>query len=188
MGLKNCKPDRINNENNQNNHVFNHENYDVYYQTYDDYVYSRRNIDYKINFNANPNNDKFFIESVKYTIKNEHQNIFDYIKFNVNFYLEENYFGNPIIITNINCKEGDFNIIFKNYIHFNSIETIPLDLCLNKDCAICLDLLTDITNSKKMPVKLKCGHMFHYSCIEKWHQNKPDCPICRKSINNICIQ
>ena len=59
---------------------------------------------------------------------------------------------------------------------------------LNNDCAICLDGLTTITNSKKIPVKLNCGHIFHYSCIEQWNHNKPECPICRKHINIMKIK
>ena len=30
--------------------------------------------------------------------------------------------------------------------------------------------------------KLDCGHVFHESCIEKWINTNPSCPICRYQI------
>ena len=41
--------------------------------------------------------------------------------------------------------------------------------------------------SNKM-IKLKCGHIFHSNCIEKWVVTQinsnlnPECPVCRNEI------
>lgn len=45
------------------------------------------------------------------------------------------------------------------------------------DCAICLDEV----NTTNMET-LKCGHVFHSSCMVHWHQNS--CPMCRALVVN----
>lgn len=46
-------------------------------------------------------------------------------------------------------------------------------------CCICL------TNMKlnDQITQLKCKHMFHYQCIDKWIQTKEECPFCRGEIS-----
>ena len=45
-------------------------------------------------------------------------------------------------------------------------------------CAICLDEL-----EKGMRVReLKCGHIYHGSCIEKWVVHKNNCPSCTRKV------
>lgn len=39
-------------------------------------------------------------------------------------------------------------------------------------CSICF-------NQIDKEQKLDCGHVFHESCIEKWINTNPSCPICR---------
>ena len=29
---------------------------------------------------------------------------------------------------------------------------------------------------------LKCQHLFHFKCLDKWIETKEDCPICRNKI------
>ena len=42
-------------------------------------------------------------------------------------------------------------------------------------CSICFDeFKEDIDVSK-----LKCNHLFHFSCIDKWMEQQSTCPICR---------
>lgn len=43
------------------------------------------------------------------------------------------------------------------------------------ECGICIDLMTD----KCILVHLKCGHVFHGQCINRWIQTKKECPLCR---------
>lgn len=47
------------------------------------------------------------------------------------------------------------------------------------ECSICLTTLTN-SNLKK----LKCGHIFHYDCIDKWYNEDINgrCPYCRDYI------
>ena len=45
-------------------------------------------------------------------------------------------------------------------------------------CAICLEPLCE------KPVReIKCHHLFHKHCIDRWVQNHDTCPLCRESID-----
>lgn len=48
----------------------------------------------------------------------------------------------------------------------------------NTECCICLDTL----NSNKYLTVLSCNHVFHYTCLKRWHETKTTCPICRENI------
>ena len=159
MGLTNCKPSN----NNQ--------------------IHSR-NIS---EFTNNPNNDKLLIESIKYKIKESNKTINDYLKFDIKFYVETMFFGEEVILTNVKKQNNDFDLIFKRYINFDSLEPISINQCVDQDCSICLEPLTKVTNKYMIPVKLKCGHMFHYDCIEKWHGCKQECPMCRRLLHEIIV-
>ena len=46
------------------------------------------------------------------------------------------------------------------------------------DCSICLEKM-----KQKNKIKfLKCGHVFHATCIKKWNNITKTCPICRAKI------
>ena len=45
-------------------------------------------------------------------------------------------------------------------------------------CCICLNVMKD----KCDVTKLKCNHIFHFKCLEKWVENKEVCPFCRGKI------
>ena len=49
----------------------------------------------------------------------------------------------------------------------------------NMDCAICM-------NKIRNKCTLKCNHNLCFTCIDKWHDSKQTCPICRSkfSIND----
>lgn len=46
-------------------------------------------------------------------------------------------------------------------------------------CMICLEEMDgyDFTVNK-----LKCGHKFHYRCLDEWKRHSKFCPVCRKEI------
>ena len=44
----------------------------------------------------------------------------------------------------------------------------------NNECIICLDDMKIGDNIKI----LKCGHIYHYKCINEWFNVKKECPIC----------
>ena len=162
MGLTNCKPS----SNNQVNNII------------------HSNMSHHIN---NPNNDKLFIESIKYKIKETNTTVNDYLQYDIKFYLETMLFGEEVIVTNIKNEKNDFDVIFKRYMSFDLLEPLSISQCTDQDCSICLDPLTQINNKNMIPVKLKCGHMFHYKCIEKWHHSKQECPLCRKLLHEIIV-
>ena len=45
------------------------------------------------------------------------------------------------------------------------------------ECAVCL--ATYLKDEEL--VTLKCMHVFHVSCIEKWLKKEDQCPLCRKA-------
>ena len=49
-------------------------------------------------------------------------------------------------------------------------------------CAICLGAIED--GEAKT---LRCNHVFHAACIDKWSRQTPICPTCRTSLNVPCV-
>lgn len=47
-----------------------------------------------------------------------------------------------------------------------------------EDCPICYDAILRNDNRK-----LKCGHVFHKSCVDEWVSRKGTCPMCRAVIS-----
>jgi hypothetical protein len=79
---------------------------------------------------------------------------------------------------------------------------------LTDNCAICLEKINNegeketgnnnvINNIEEDPTEallvkenkeddvsvLKCGHIFHSNCIERWLKNKKECPLCRQKVD-----
>lgn len=49
----------------------------------------------------------------------------------------------------------------------------------NEQCCICLE--------EKTLIETKCKHKFCNNCITDWTNKKNNCPLCRKSINQMNI-
>ncbi|CAH8265163.1 unnamed protein product [Arabidopsis lyrata] len=45
---------------------------------------------------------------------------------------------------------------------------------VGEECAICLE---EFSHSRLPLASLECGHLFHFSCITRWHSS---CPLCRR--------
>lgn len=95
------------------------------------------------------------------------------------------------IQTNINSNR--FKIVqFADYqikLVKANIQTPPETIILsdpNEICAICLEPLKseEPLNNNNSVVQLKCKHLFHNACIQKWCKNKKKCPLCNKTYNN----
>ncbi|THU90738.1 hypothetical protein K435DRAFT_759884 [Dendrothele bispora CBS 962.96] len=56
------------------------------------------------------------------------------------------------------------------------VESISQAIRASRSCTLCLE---ERTNS----VSTECGHLFCWSCIVGWGREKPECPLCRQSLN-----
>ncbi|CAN4116949.1 unnamed protein product [Withania somnifera] len=52
-----------------------------------------------------------------------------------------------------------------------------------KECPVCL---TAFVEGEEVRQLIKCKHMFHINCIDKWLCSKSSCPVCRASVNAKC--
>ena len=82
---------------------------------------------------------------------------------------EKEYFNH----SNISNKSTD--IIINKYIicHENKL-TFKSRIECNKDCVICLRSI--VFNDRLF---LRCGHVFHENCIDRWITTKRICPVCK---------
>ncbi|XP_058722473.1 RING-H2 finger protein ATL79-like [Vicia villosa] len=46
-------------------------------------------------------------------------------------------------------------------------------------CSICL---VDLSNASSTPIGLRCSHVFHTHCIQKWINIRKTCPLCRANV------
>jgi len=110
-------------------------------------------------------------------------------------------------VNNINVNNNNLNIDYfmnnsgirpiqddeiQDFEEFTDFEIKTLHKTVNKEteievfyeikkgyCTICCE---DI-NYSQIIRKFKCGHTFHYKCIDEWLENNTKCPICRYDIN-----
>ncbi|KAK6779302.1 hypothetical protein RDI58_021486 [Solanum bulbocastanum] len=47
------------------------------------------------------------------------------------------------------------------------------------ECPVCLTAFIDGEEVRQL---MKCKHIFHFSCIDKWLCSKSSCPVCRASV------
>ncbi|XP_053314183.1 E3 ubiquitin-protein ligase RNF4 [Spea bombifrons] len=51
-------------------------------------------------------------------------------------------------------------------------------------CPICMDGYTEITQSRRLIVSTKCGHIFCSQCLRDALKNATSCPTCRKKLTH----
>ncbi|CAG8491672.1 11664_t:CDS:2 [Dentiscutata erythropus] len=65
-------------------------------------------------------------------------------------------------------NEPDFTLI--------SVSDLTPQEIAARRCTLCL-------SQRKNTTATTCGHLFCWSCIIEWCQNKPECPLCRQYVN-----
>ncbi|PIN11965.1 hypothetical protein CDL12_15430 [Handroanthus impetiginosus] len=83
----------------------------------------------------------------------------------------------PIIRTNKTINRSLVPVVISKY----------CKECKEDLCAICLG---EFKEGEGVRVLSECTHIFHVSCIDKWIENQPNCPLCRAntilpSISNV---
>ena len=49
----------------------------------------------------------------------------------------------------------------------------------NLDCIICMENFEE----NEIVKQLRCGHIFHRDCIDKWLEKQKNCPFCKSEVN-----
>ena len=66
---------------------------------------------------------------------------------------------------------------FYKMVSINSLEE-------THQCSICLNPFEKTCKQKRYVKRLRCGHVFHSVCIDKWIDIKGNCPYCRNMLLN----
>lgn len=74
--------------------------------------------------------------------------------------------------------------VLKYQIAETDIDTISVKI-IDNICCICLDEIKKVDKISR----LKCKHIFHHKCINKWYQisENASCPVCRSELNENVI-
>ncbi|CAI8607030.1 unnamed protein product [Vicia faba] len=48
--------------------------------------------------------------------------------------------------------------------------------------SICCICLVHLSNASSTPIRLRCSHIFHTECIQKWVNIRQTCPLCRADV------
>ena len=119
--------------------------------------------------------DQFAISIIN-TDDEENNEIIKHIIYKNNYYINS-YIVMAILLENNKEIKEEKTEYMNKMINFSKVR------CYNnshtKMCAICYN------NIKKKAIirKLKCGHMYHINCIEKWFSRELSCPCCREIPN-----
>jgi hypothetical protein len=73
-------------------------------------------------------------------------------------------------------------------IHLNSLElntmevqiTDETDEICDHECVICFEDYVEDNSARR----LRCGHVFHKTCIDSWFLRSSVCPLCKSDMNN----
>ena len=143
------------NENNSRNQI-------NYNNTNNDRYYSRP---YQLNRNRNRN---YYIinNNIENLISNTDINNLNNIGYT---YLRQNNDNRNLNNNNINRIGNQINLPEFVIEDVNKLEEA------NRSCMICLDEFI----SREKVIALPCIHFFHPKCINKWIENKNECPICK---------
>lgn len=79
------------------------------------------------------------------------------------------------------CCSIELNICFNNRNKNKCrkiMKTKKWNKCKDKECNICLE---DFDEKKKIK-SLRCGHLFHKTCILNSLSQKQECPVCRQNV------
>ena len=153
------------------------------------------------NNNSNDQEEQFDEDNPyygEYTIDNgdidsyESNNFIFQANNNLSYYDEDNYFrdiSNEIdshlngLIYPVN-ESFNGNVIHNSERNKERIRKLPIIIYgnlrkpINDKCTICLDNFRDSDEIRK----IKCRHLFHKMCIERWLENGNDCPLCKTKL------
>jgi len=56
------------------------------------------------------------------------------------------------------------------------LETVPASVRAGRTCTLCLE-------ERTATCVTECGHLFDWNCIYSWGRERPECPLCRQSLD-----
>lgn len=96
--------------------------------------------------------------------------------FIISMIMEKRKSRNCQIIINNNIIAQNDEIINITYIKSININEIDEE---NKQCSICLEEYDEKSNLNRL---MRCKHVFHETCINKWIKTNETCPLCRANV------
>ena len=78
-------------------------------------------------------------------------------------------------------RRGGLSLFAQSELSITSPASLPTT-SQPPSCIVCLELFTE---KRRGVYELKCGHLYHVSCLRTWMRRSKNCPTCRGDIKTI---
>lgn len=94
------------------------------------------------------------------------------------------YEGLVLILETLYCFRDNLrHLALNRFYEFIILPSPYITDVTEESCAICLDMYSPHGKIVRIP----CGHVFHYTCIDIWMMKSTTCPLCRRDLEDFPI-